>query len=141
MKKIKKLLDKQEKICYNKLVNKQKKKRKKEVLNMAKVTKREVLTKVVNGVALTDEDLTVVRGMIEALDKRSSKPTKAQVANEGVKLAIVEVLTGTDTPLSAKVIAEAVGESTNKVAALLKQIEGVVKIEGKGKNPATYAIG
>lgn len=105
----------------------------------AKVTKKDVLTKALD-MEFTNEEKEVIQKMIDGLEKRSSKPTKAQVANEGVKLAIVEVLTGTDTPLSAKAIAEAVGESTNKVAALLKQIEGVVKTEGKGKNPATYAI-
>ena len=105
-----------------------------------KVTKKDVLTKAL-GFDFSDEEKEVIVKMIDALDKRAVKPTKAQTANEAVKLAIVEVLTGTDTPLPAKAIAEAIGVSTNKVAALLKQIEGVVKVEGKGKNPATYAIG
>ena len=104
---------------------------------MAKVTKKDVLTKVLGWDELSEDEVTVVQGMIAGLDKRSAKPTKAQVANEGVKVKIAEVLT--TEPQTAKVIAEAVGESTNKVAALLKQIEGVVKVEGKGKNPATYA--
>lgn len=105
---------------------------------MAKITKREVLTKVVEGVALSEAEVEVVKGMIESLAKKSSKPTKAQVANEAVKAEIREVLTA--EPKTAKAIAEAVGESTNKVAALLKQIEGVIVTEGKGKNPKTYSI-
>ena len=105
---------------------------------MAKVTKKEVLTKVVDGVALTDEDIEVVKGMIESLAKKSSKPTKTQVANEGVKAEIAKILS--TEPKTAKAIADEVGESTNKVAALLKQIDGVIVTEGKGKNPKTYSI-
>ena len=80
---------------------------------MAKITKRDVLTKAMG------MDFT-------------------QVANEAVKAEIAKVLTA--EPKTAKAIADAVGESTNKVAALLKQIEGVVVTEGKGKNPKTYSI-
>ena len=103
------------------------------------MTKREVFTK---AMALTDvfsaEEIAVFEKAIASLDKRSSKPTKAQVANEAVKAEIAKVLSA--EPKTAKAIAEAVGESTNKVAALLKQIEGVVVTEGKGKNPKTYSI-
>ena len=104
---------------------------------MAKITKRDVLTKAM-GMDFTEDEIEVIKGMIAGLDKRSAKPTKAQIANEAIEAEIVKVLTA--EPQTAKIIAEAVGESTNKVAALLKQIEGVVKVEGKGKNPATYSI-
>ena len=104
---------------------------------MAKITKRDVLTKAM-GMDFTEDEIEVIKGMIAGLDKRSAKPTKAQIANEAVKAEIAKVLTA--EPKTAKEIAEAVGESTNKVAALLKQIEGVVKVEGKGKKPATYAF-
>ena len=104
------------------------------------ITKKDVFTKAMTLDAFSAEEKEVFAKAIAALEKRSSKPTKAQVANEVVKGAIVEVLTGTDEPLTAHAIAEAIGESTNKVAALLKQIEGVVKTEGKGKKPATYGI-
>ena len=102
------------------------------------MTKREVLTKAVAMDGFTVEEKEVLTKMIAGLDKRSSKPTKAQIANEAVKAEIREVLTA--EPKTAKAIAEAVGESTNKVAALLKQIEGVIVTEGKGKNPKTYSI-
>jgi len=102
------------------------------------MTKREVLTKAVAMDGFTAEEKEVLTKMIAGLDKRSSKPTKAQIANEAVKAEIREVLTA--EPKTAKAIAEAVGESTNKVAALLKQIEGVIVTEGKGKNPKTYSI-
>ncbi len=102
------------------------------------MTKREVLTKAVAMDGFTAEEKEVLTKMIAGLDKRSSKPTKAQIANEAVKAEIREVLSA--EPKTAKAIAEAVGESTNKVAALLKQIEGVIVTEGKGKNPKTYSI-
>lgn len=105
---------------------------------MEKITKKSVLTKVVEGVALSEDEIVVVKKMIEGLEKKSSKPTKAQIANEAVKAEIAKVLTA--EPKTAKAIADEVGESTNKVAALLKQIEGVIVTEGKGKNPKTYSI-
>ena len=105
----------------------------------AKVTKKDVLTKAL-GMEFTDEEKTVIQKMIDGLEKRSSKPTKAQVANEGIKAKIVEVLT--TTPQTAKAIADAVGESVNRVAALLKQIDGVIVTPGaKSKDPKTYSIG
>lgn len=102
-------------------------------------TRKEVFTK---AMALTDvfsaEEIEVFKKAIASLDKRSSKPTKAQIANEAIKAEIANVLTV--EPKTAKAIADEVGESTNKVAALLKQIEGVIVTEGKGKNPKTYSI-
>ena len=103
---------------------------------MEKITKKSVLTKVVEGVALSEDEIAVVKKMIEGLAKKSSK---AQVANEAVKAEIAKVLTA--EPKTAKAIAEAAGiESTNKVASLLRQMEGVIVTEGKGKNPKQYAI-
>ena len=103
------------------------------------MTKREVLTKAVAMDGFTAEEKEVLTKMIAGLDKRSSKPTKAQVANEAIKAEIREVLTA--EPKTAKEIAEAVGESTNKVAALLKQIDGVEKVKGeKSKDAARYKI-
>lgn len=102
------------------------------------MTKREMLTKVMELEGCTDEMREVATKMIEALDKKSSKPTKAQIENEGIKTEILAVLS--TEPKTARQIADEVGYTVNKVAALIKQIEGVVKTEGKGKNPATYAI-
>lgn len=104
---------------------------------MAK-TRREVFTVAMEMFAEGSEEREVMAKAIASLDKKSSKPTKAQVENEGIKTEIVAVL-GAE-PKTAKQIADEVGISTAKAAALLKQIEGVVKTEGKGKNPATYAI-
>lgn len=104
---------------------------------MAK-TRREVFTVAMEMFAEGSEEREVMAKAIASLDKKSSKPTKAQIENEAIKVKIAEAM-GTE-PQTANAIAKAVGQSTNKVAALLKQIEGVVKVEGKGKNPATYYI-
>ena len=102
------------------------------------MTKREFLVKAMEKFAEGSEEREVAEKMIASLDKKSSKPTKAQIENEAIKVKIAEAM-GTE-PQTAKAIADEVGYSTAKVAALLKQIEGVVKVEGKGKNPATYHI-
>lgn len=102
------------------------------------MTKREVFTKAMEMFAEDSEEREVMAKAIASLDRKSSKPTKAQIENEGIKAKIVEVM-GAE-PMTAREIADEVGYSTAKVAALLKQIESVVKVEGKGKNPATYHI-
>ena len=101
------------------------------------MTKREVLTKAVAMDGFTEEEKEVLKKMIAGLDKKSSKPTKAQIANEGVKAQIIEVLG--EEPKTAREIADAIGETTNKVAALLRQIDGVEKIPGaKTKDAPKY---
>ena len=101
------------------------------------MTKREVLTKAVAMDGFTEEEKEVLKKMIAGLDKKSSKPTKAQIANEGIKAQIIEVLG--EEPKTAREIADAIGETTNKVAALLRQIDGVEKIPGaKTKDAPKY---
>ena len=109
------------------------------------MTKREVLTKVVALVdVFTDEEREVAQKMIDQLDKKSSKPTKAQVENEGVKVDIMNVLAD-GKARTAKAIGEAVGYSTAKVSALLRALvlDGQVeKIPGaKTKDAPTYKVG
>ena len=105
------------------------------------MTKREVLTKVVNGEALNEEEIGVVKKMLEGLDKRSSKPTKAQLENVGVKNDILAVIAD-GKARTAKEVAEEVGQSTAKVSALLRAcvLDGKVeKIPGaKSKDAPTY---
>ena len=86
------------------------------------------------------EQREVADKMLAQLDKKSTKPTKAQLENEGYKAEIAEVLG--DEPQTAREIAERVGLSTNKVAALLKQIDGVEKVAGaKAKDAPRYKRG
>lgn len=104
------------------------------------MTKREFLVAVKELEGCTDEMKAVADKMIAGLDKKSSKPTKAQIANEEVKAKILEVL-GEESK-TAREIAEAIGETTNKVAALLRQIDGVEKIPGeKSKDAPKYKRG
>lgn len=105
---------------------------------MANITKREVITKAIATEGIfTDEEIAVFKKMIDQLDKKSSKPTKAQKENEEIKAQIAEFLD--ETPKTAKEIADGVGISTNKAAALLRQIEGIEKIPGeKSKDAPRY---
>ena len=101
------------------------------------MTKREVFTKAMEMFPENSEERTVMEKAIAQLDKKSSKPTKAQIENEGYKAQIAEYL-GTE-PQTARQIAEGVGLSTNKVAALLRAMDGIEKIPGeKSKDAPKY---
>lgn len=79
-----------------------------------------------------------VEKMDERNARRSVNPSKTQIANEPIKAKIVKHLGGHyEDVLTASEIAEAVGISTQKASALLRQIDGLtvteVKVKGKGK--------
>lgn len=104
------------------------------------MTKREFCVAVKELEGCTDEMREVADKIIATLDKKSSKPTKAQVENEGFKAQIAEYLG--NEPQTARQIAEGVGLSTNKVAALLRQMNGIEKIPGeKSKDAPRYKRG
>ena len=72
--------------------------------------------------------------------KRQSKPSKTALANEPIKVGIVEVLTESGKVMTAAEIGVACEISTNKASALAKQltdegklIQTEVKVKGKGK--------
>ena len=98
------------------------------------MTKREFCMAVKELEGCTDEMREVADKIIATLDKKSSKPTKAQVENEGFKAQIAEYLG--NEPQTARQIAEGVGLSTNKVAALLRQMDGIEKIPGETSKDA-----
>ncbi len=101
------------------------------------MTKRDFLNEVKTLEGCTDEMREVADKMLAQLDKKSSKPTKAQLENEKIKGEIAEYL-GAE-PKTAKEIAEGVGITTNKAAALLRQMDGVEKIPGeKSKDAPKY---
>lgn len=106
------------------------------------MTKREVLTKVVSLVdVFTEEEREVAQKMIAQLDKKSSKPTKAQKENIGIKNAILAELAD-GRARTAREVAEAVGYTTAKVSALLRQTVEDGKVEkipgAKTKDAPTY---
>ena len=106
------------------------------------MTKRDVLTKVVSLVdVFTDEEREVAQKMIDQLDKKSSKPTKAQLENVKIKNDILAVLAD-GRARTAREVADEVGYSTAKVSALLRQIvtDGKAdKVPGaKTKDAPTY---
>lgn len=79
-----------------------------------------------------------VEKMDERNARRSATPSKTAIANEPIKAEIVKFLGNHyDDVLTASDVAEAVGISTQKASALLRQIDGLtvteVKVKGKGK--------
>lgn len=111
------------------------------------MTTREFLNAVIGMESVSDEMVEKANAMLVALDNRnisrSSKPTKTQLANEPIKVAIAEILKGASEPLTSPQITELLNDETishNKVTALLKQIDGVVvseiKVPKKGKMKA-----
>ena len=108
------------------------------------MTKREVITKAIatDGV-FTDEEKAVFQKMLDGLDRKSSKPTKAQIENIGIKNDILEVIAD-GRARTAREIAEVLGISTNKVSALLRAIvvDGKAeKIPGEKSKDAPKYVG
>ena len=109
------------------------------------MTKREFMEMVIAECA-NEEVKAFAQSEIEKMNarnaKRSATPSKTAVANEPIKADIVKVLTA--EPMTASEIAKAVGVSTQKCSALLRQIEGLevteVKVKGRGKVKG-YSLG
>ena len=103
------------------------------------ITKKEVFTKAMEMFAEGSPEREVMAKAIAQLDRKSSKPTKAQLENEAIKVEIVNFLTGKE-PMTASAIAKELGYSTNKVASLLRATDGIEKIPGeKSKDAPKYA--
>ena len=103
------------------------------------MTKVEFYEQIIANYELTEEEKEFLTHEKELVVKRnarkSTKPTKAQVANVAVKEAITNFLSEATEPLQAKAIGE--GISAQKASALLKQlVEGgaVTKEVVKGKS-------
>lgn len=112
------------------------------------MTKREVLTMVING-EMNEEVKAWAEAEIAKMDKanetRRNKISKKALENAPIVEAIVKVLS--DEPQTATMIGEAVGVSTQKASALLRQIVEAgnatkvdVKIKGKGTQKG-YLLG
>ena len=108
------------------------------------MTKRELFAKMMEKYNFTEEERAFIEHEIELLEKKKSgerKPTATQIANEGLKETILEVLTGAETPMTVSEIikahAELVELSNQKVSALMTQLVNehkVVKTTEKRKS-------
>ena len=137
-KKIQKVLDKPHRVCYNKDTNKTNQ-RKNEVDTMTntskKMTKREMFEQIKANYALTADEVAFIDHELELLSKKNStdkKPTATQLANEGIKTAILnhmEVGKGYTITDFIKSVAECAELSTPKVSALVKQLkdDGIIE--------------
>ena len=107
-----------------------------------KMTKRDYFTAILSKYPLTDAEKAFVEHELELLEKKNSsekKPTAQQVANEGIKAAIVAGMTAnrlyTVTEIQ-KEIPECAEMSNQRVSALLRQLKDdklVVRTEDKRK--------
>lgn len=108
-----------------------------------KITKKERFEKMLETYAFTAEERKFIEHEIELLEKKASgerKPTPTQIANEGLKGVILEVLATAESPMTISEIIksheELAGLSTQKVSplisALVKEFK-VVRIEEKRK--------
>ena len=100
------------------------------------MTKREMFEVIANAMADNEEVVNFCAHEVELLDRKkdykSSKPSKKSLENEAIKAEIVEVLRGSEAPMTIKEINEALdkGFTSQKVSALLTQLikaEEVVK--------------
>lgn len=112
---------------------------------MANVTRKDVIGKAIGLVDVwTDEELEVLRKIEKSLDRKGTgKPSKATVANIGVKNDIL-ALVADGRARTAKEIAEALGYTTPKVAGLLRAIvlDGKAeKIDGEKSKDAPKYVG
>ena len=103
------------------------------------MTNREFLNAVVNG-TVNDDMVAFATAELEKMDARNAKraatPSKTAIANEPIKANIVTYLSEHGLSTAAEV-GEALGITTNKASALLRQIDNLnvteVKIPKKSK--------
>ena len=110
--------------------------------NTTKMTKRDYFTAIMEKYPLTDAEKAFVEHELELLAKKNSadkKPTAQQVANDGIKQAILDGMTPnrlyTVTEIQ-KEIPECAELSNQRVSALLRQMkdDGIVtRTEDKRK--------
>ena len=105
------------------------------------MTKRDVFTKAMEMFPDGSEEREVMAKAIAQLDKKSSKPTKAQLENIGIKNDILAYLAD-GRARTAREVADELGYTVAKVSALLRAIvlDGKAeKIPGeKSKDAPTY---
>lgn len=87
------------------------------------MTNRDFLNAVINS-AVSDEIREYAKAQLEKLNARNAaraaKPSKAAIANEPIKQAIVQILSA--TPMTTTDIAKSIGVSTQKASAILLEL-------------------
>ena len=114
---------------------------------MEKITNVKALEFVLANCELSAEYKEKIEKMKAQFEKKNSaekKPTATQIANEGIKSVILEVLNGKTMTISEmqKASAELTPLSNQKISALLKQMVDngtVIRIEDKRKAYFTKA--
>lgn len=101
-----------------------------------KITKRERFEKMLEKYDFTEEERVFIEHEIELLDKKKSgerKPTATQIANEGLKEIIMEVLNSTGEMLTVTDIIKSHADlaelSNQKVSSLMTQLKDAGKVE------------
>lgn len=102
------------------------------------MTKKEMFANIATLLADNAEVVDFCNHEIEILSRKrgSSKPTKTQIENEGIKAEILNVLAGAEAPMTVGEIVKALdGDYTSqKISALCRQLvlaEAVVKATDK----------
>ena len=101
-----------------------------------KVTKREMFEQIKANYQLTDAEVAFIDHELELLAKKNAsekKPTAQQVANEGLKSTIIEVLTDNGGLMTVTDVQKSCEElsalSNQRVSALLRQLKDDGKVE------------
>ena len=115
--------------------------------NTKKMTKREMFEQIKANYSLTNEEVAFIDHELELLAKKNSaekKPTAVQVANEGIKQAIVDGMevgkkyTITDIMKSIDECAEL---SNQRVSALVRQlVNDLVVVRTEEKRKAYFSL-
>ena len=139
-KKIKKVLDKSKKFCYNNYRTKEMSQKprlthkKDEVSNMKNaMTYAQALEIAINAVADNADaasTLTALKAQIEKKNtSKPSKPTKAQTASAEKREGIFETLKSQSEPITAGSLAEILGITTQSVSGHLRQLAEAGRVE------------
>lgn len=112
--------------------------------NTKKMTKREMFEMIKANHNLSADEIAFIDHELELLTKKNSaekKPTAVQIANEGIKLIILETLTENEKMMTISEMQKANAKlsemSNQKISALVRQLinDGKVeKIEDKRKS-------
>ena len=106
------------------------------------MTKKEMFAEIRNAVIDNEEMVAFIDHEIELLGRKkgSSKPTKTQIENEGIKEQIVAVLADCDEGVTVKEILGLMdGDYTSqKISALLRQLVMGGKVVKSTKGKVSY---